>query len=94
MKKNITLLENTPVFQAILRLAFPSVLAMMVQVIYGLTDTFSKLEHNGTAHPVNGVNSYYIDGKRYSRGLECHLSLGFFIQKHDACSVTTIKTIR
>ena len=40
MKKNITLLENTPVFQAILRLAFPSVLAMMVQVIYGLTDTF------------------------------------------------------
>lgn len=40
MKKNITLLENTPVFQAILRLALPSVLAMMVQVIYGLTDTF------------------------------------------------------
>ena len=40
MKKNIALLERVPVTQAILRLALPSVLAMMVQVIYGLTDTF------------------------------------------------------
>ena len=40
MKKNIYLLEKAPVGSAILRLALPSVLAMMVQVIYGLTDTF------------------------------------------------------
>ena len=40
MKKNIAVLENTPVGQAIFRLALPSVFAMMVQVIYGLTDTF------------------------------------------------------
>ena len=40
MKKEIALLEHAPVGQAIVRLAFPSVLAMMVQVIYGLTDTF------------------------------------------------------
>ena len=40
MKKNIALLKNAPVGQAILFLALPSVLAMMVQVIYGLTDTF------------------------------------------------------
>ena len=40
MKQNIDIMEKAPVFQAILRLALPSVLAMMVQVIYGLTDTF------------------------------------------------------
>lgn len=40
MKKNIALLEKAPVPKAILYLAIPSVLAMMVQVIYGLTDTF------------------------------------------------------
>ncbi|MGN0919776.1 MAG: MATE family efflux transporter [Alphaproteobacteria bacterium] len=40
MKKNLEILEKTPVFQAIFRLAIPSVLAMLVQVIYGLTDTF------------------------------------------------------
>ena len=40
MKKNIALLENAPVGQAIFHLAIPSVFAMMVQVIYGLTDTF------------------------------------------------------
>ena len=40
MKKNLEILEKMPVFQAILRLAIPSVLAMLVQVIYGLTDTF------------------------------------------------------
>lgn len=40
MKKNIVLLEKAAVGQAIFRLALPSVLAMMVQVIYGLTDTF------------------------------------------------------
>ncbi|MBO5996949.1 MAG: MATE family efflux transporter, partial [Alphaproteobacteria bacterium] len=40
MQKNIELMEKAPVKRAILSLALPSVLAMMVQVIYGLTDTF------------------------------------------------------
>ena len=40
MQENIELMENAPVKRAILFLALPSVLAMMVQVIYGLTDTF------------------------------------------------------
>ena len=40
MKKNIALLENASVGKAIFYLALPSVFAMMVQVIYGLTDTF------------------------------------------------------
>ena len=61
------------------------VVKLDVAVNYGLTDTYSKFEHSGTAHAVNGINNYYIDGKRYSRGLECHLSLGFFINKFDAC---------
>lgn len=40
MKKNLEVLQKVPVLQAILYLAIPSVLAMLVQVIYGLTDTF------------------------------------------------------
>lgn len=36
----LELLEKTPVPAAILRLALPSMFAMLVQVIYGLTDTF------------------------------------------------------
>jgi hypothetical protein len=52
---------------------------------FGFSDTFSRLEHTGEAHPVNGVNSYYINGRRYFRGLEFHLSLGFFKNKYDAC---------
>lgn len=46
MKQNIDIMEKAPVFQAILRLALPSVLAMMVQVIYGLTDTFFIAQTN------------------------------------------------
>lgn len=61
------------------------VIKLDAAVNYGLTDTYSKFEHHGTAHAINGINSYYIDGKRYSRGLECHLSLGFFLKKLDAC---------
>lgn len=40
MKENIELMEKSPIKRAILTLAIPSVLAMLVQVIYGLTDTF------------------------------------------------------
>ncbi len=40
MQKSIDLMENAPVGKAVLLLAVPSVLAMLVQIIYGLTDTF------------------------------------------------------
>ena len=40
MQENIKLMEKSPVKRAILVLAIPSVLAMLVQVIYGLTDAF------------------------------------------------------
>lgn len=53
---------------------------------WGFLDTFSKLEHANAAIPLN-VDVYNLQGKRYSRGLELHLSLGYFINKHDACSV-------
>lgn len=36
----IKIMESYPVPKAILLLAFPSILAMLVQIIYGLTDTF------------------------------------------------------
>ena len=36
----IKIMESYPVPRAILLLAFPSILAMLVQIIYGLTDTF------------------------------------------------------
>ena len=36
----IQIMESYPVPKAILLLAFPSMLAMLVQIIYGLTDTF------------------------------------------------------
>lgn len=40
MQKNIDLMETAPVGRAIILLAIPSVLAMLVQIIYGLTDTY------------------------------------------------------
>ena len=51
---------------------------------WGLRDTYSRHEHGGVAIPLN-VNVYDIQGKRYSGGLELHLSLGYFINKYDAC---------
>lgn len=54
---------------------------------YGIMDTFSKMEHDGTTPPVN-VNAYNTTGKRLTRGLECCISIGIplkFAEK-DACS--------
>ncbi len=48
---------------------------------WGLLDTFSHSEHEGTSTPTN-VNAYQHQGERYSRGVEVSLSLGF-IRKHD-----------
>lgn len=39
-KKNIQVLEEMPIARAILHLALPSVLSMMVNILYNLTDTF------------------------------------------------------
>jgi len=74
-----------------IRFNFPlSVITIVMKldaaINWGFLDTYAKLEQASTAIPVN-VNSYHIDGKRFSRGLEVHLSLGFFINKYDACSV-------
>ncbi|HOZ00227.1 MAG TPA: MATE family efflux transporter [Candidatus Syntrophosphaera sp.] len=38
--KNIHVLEEMPVFRAILNLALPSILSMLVNILYNLTDTF------------------------------------------------------
>lgn len=51
----------------------------------GFLDTFSRFEHNGETNAVN-ANIYHINGRRLSRGLEAHLTLGFFFNKYDACS--------
>ncbi len=50
----LELMENTPVASAILRLALPSMLAMLVQVIYGLTDTFF-IGQTGNANMVASI---------------------------------------
>lgn len=60
------------------------VLKLEAALNWGLTDTYSRAEHAGTAHPLN-VQAYTINGHRYSRGLEIHLGLGFFFNKQDAC---------
>ncbi|MDI9524996.1 MAG: MATE family efflux transporter, partial [Candidatus Cloacimonadota bacterium] len=39
-KKNIQVLEEMPIARAILHLTLPSVLSMMVNILYNLTDTF------------------------------------------------------
>ena len=66
-----------------------SIITMVVKadaaLNWGLTDTFSTYEQNGLASPSN-VGAYQLQGKRYSRGLEVHLSIGFYFNKYDACS--------
>ena len=60
------------------------VLKLDAAINWGLLDTFSRSEHAGAAQPLN-LQAYTIDGSRQLRSLECHLSLGFFINKPDAC---------
>jgi Na+-driven multidrug efflux pump len=38
--KNIDLMENAPVYEAVIKLALPTMLGMIAQSIYNLTDTF------------------------------------------------------
>jgi hypothetical protein len=48
-------------------------------------DTFSKMEHNDTATPLN-VNAYNITGKRFPRGVEIIIGLVIpLIPDKDAC---------
>ena len=49
---------------------------------WGLSDTFSKAEHDDTATQTN-VNAYNIEDKRLSRGLEIHLGIGYVPNKKD-----------
>lgn len=51
---------------------------------WGLTDTYSKAEHDQQASPLN-VSAYHLNGGRFLRGLEFHLGVGFFINKPDGC---------
>lgn len=37
---NIFILEEMPIFEAILSLALPSMLSMLINILYNLTDTF------------------------------------------------------
>lgn len=60
------------------------VLKLETAINWGLLDTYSPAEKAGTATPVN-IQAYTIDGHRWSRGLECHLGLGFFFNKYNAC---------
>lgn len=60
------------------------VLKLETAINWGLLDTYSPAEQAGTATPVN-IQAYTIDGHRWSRGLECHLGLGFFFNKYNAC---------
>lgn len=60
------------------------VLKLETAINWGLLDTYSAAEQAGTATPVN-IQAYTIDGHRWSRGLECHLGLGFFFNKYNAC---------
>lgn len=51
---------------------------------YGFLDTFSEKEHQETVAPTN-VHAYNLTGKRYSRGIEVQVGLGFIRNKVDGC---------
>lgn len=46
-----------------------------VAINWGLTDTFSQSEHEGTGSPTN-IHAYNHQGERFSRGLEVGISIG------------------
>lgn len=54
---------------------------------HGLLDTYSKMEKEGTADPVN-INAYHITGSRLPRGIEAALSIAIPLEKRadDACA--------
>ena len=61
-------------------------LVMKLEAAYnnGLSDTFSKQEHNETAIPTN-VHAYNHQGARYLRGLELNVGIGFTPAKRSVC---------
>lgn len=61
------------------------VLKAEVAMNVGLTDTFSKYEHLSSSHPTN-LQSYSIQGHRYTRGIELNVGIGFYFNKYNACS--------
>ncbi len=54
---------------------------------YGILDTYSRNEHVESSDPTN-VNAYNTTGYRYSKGLECCLSIGIPLRfaGKDACA--------
>ena len=60
------------------------VLKMDAAVNGGFLDTFSKREHQETVTATN-VHAYNMQGKRFSRGLEISLSVGFIRNEADGC---------
>lgn len=60
------------------------VLKLDAAVNLGLLDTYSASERAGMANPLN-IQAYTIKGQRLMRCLEGHLSIGFYINKPDAC---------
>ena len=60
---------------------------LKVEATYNLdfVDTFSAMEHNESANPVN-VNAYNTTGKRFPRGIEVTMGLVIpLIKEKDAC---------
>lgn len=57
------------------------IIKLDVALNWGLTDTYSKSENEGTSTPTN-VNAYNPQKGRHSRGIEIHLGIGF-IRKDD-----------
>lgn len=50
----------------------------------GLSDTFSKQEHDETATPTN-IHAYNHQGTRFLRGLELNIGIGFTPAKRSVC---------
>lgn len=61
---------------------FTMVIKTDAAINFGFIDTFSESEHQETATSTN-VHAYNHQGKRYSRGLEIHLGIGFIRNKED-----------
>ena len=53
----------------------------------GILDTYSEMETNGTAAPVN-INAYHITGSRLPRGIEATLGISIPLERRpdDACA--------
>ncbi len=79
-KSRIELLENTPVKRAIIKLALPTMLAMAVQMIYNLTDTYfigqtgdlTLVAAISLASPI--VMLFQAAGNIFASGTSCYIS--------------------